>query len=359
MSYLSNFKKIAMFTDIHFGKRCNSKIHNQDCLDFIDWFCDQIDEKYTHIVFLGDWFESRSAINIETMEFSRRGICKLDSIGIPIIFLVGNHDLHRRTTRDIHSVKIFDELKNLTVIDKPTILDNMLFCPFLFEEEYESLIKHIDKSVWFGHFEFKDFILSGTKRIATHGPDHKIFAGPKKIFSGHYHKRQNINNVFYIGNAMPCDFGDADDSDRGMCTYYVDEDRVTFTNWPDCPKYQHIKLSKVLSEEWVPQPKTKVKCVIDADLGYQEANELRDSMIEGFELRDFILEEDRAAKQGLLEGDDSKVIESLSEFTSIDELVIKQLETIKADKKSKIDADFLIEIFKSLPTDVTEGDQDA
>ena len=32
------FKKAAVFTDIHFGLKGNSKVHNQDCEDFIDWY---------------------------------------------------------------------------------------------------------------------------------------------------------------------------------------------------------------------------------------------------------------------------------------------------------------------------------
>ena len=352
------FKKVALFSDLHLGRRCNSRIHNQDCLDYIDWFCNQLDKEHTHIAFLGDWYESRSAISIETLEYSYQALQKLNDVGLPVYFCVGNHDLNRRTTRDVHSVRMFNEMSNFVVIDKPQLIDNILFAPFLFDREYEQLVEYNEAYAFMGHFEFKNFVLSGTSRLALHGPDHKVFSGPKKIFSGHYHKRQQTDNVVYIGNCFPMDFGDADDSERGMCTYYVDEDRVTFTNWADCPKYQHIKLSKVLAEQWVPQAKTKVKCVIDADLGYQEANDLRDAMIESFELRDFILEEDRASKQGLLEGDNSKVEESLPEFTSIDEMVIKQLETIKEDKKTKIDSALLIEIYKSLPTESTEGDQD-
>ena len=34
------FKKAAVFTDIHFGLKNNSSIHNQDCEDYIDWFID-------------------------------------------------------------------------------------------------------------------------------------------------------------------------------------------------------------------------------------------------------------------------------------------------------------------------------
>jgi len=341
-----------MFTDIHFGRRSNSRVHNQDCLDFVIWFCNQIkDGQYTHIAFLGDWFESRSAINIETLEYSYKALQLLNEVGLPVYFCVGNHDLHRRTTRDVHSVRMFNEMSNFVVIDKPTVVDNLLFSPFLFEEEYAQLIKHNELWAFLGHFEFRNFILTGHSKVAEHGPDHHLFQGPKKIFSGHFHKRQSQDNVVYTGNAFPMDFGDAGDYERGLCTYYVEEDRVTFTNWSDCPKYYKTTLSKVIADEWKPLPKMKVKCTIDAELGYQEAQELRDAMIAAYDLREFALEEDRALKQGLLEGDNCKVEETLLDFSSIDDLVVKQLETVVGDKKTMIDGKLLVEIYKSLPAE--------
>jgi len=358
MKLPSAIKKIGMFTDIHFGRRSNSRVHNQDCLDFIKWFCAQVnDGQYTHLAFLGDWFESRSAINIETLEYSYRALQLLNDLGLPVYFCVGNHDLHRRTTREVHSVRMFNELKNFVVIDKPTVIDNLLFSPFLFEDEYSQLLEHNELYAFFGHFEFKNFVLTGHSHVAQHGPDHKLFSGPKKIFSGHFHKRQTQDNVVYIGNAFPMDFGDASDNDRGMCTYYVEDDRVTFTNWSDCPKYYKTTLSNVLSEKWKPLPKMKVKCTIDAELGYQEAQELREAMVSMYQLRDFVLEEDRAAKQGLLEGDTVVVDETMLDFGSIDDLVVKHLETVTGDKKVQIDGQLLVEIYKSLPIDITEGDQ--
>ena len=36
------FKKAACFTDIHWGMKNNAKQHNEDCLDFIDWFIGQV-----------------------------------------------------------------------------------------------------------------------------------------------------------------------------------------------------------------------------------------------------------------------------------------------------------------------------
>ena len=34
--------KGAYFTDIHWGKKANSIQHNEDCMNFIDWFCAQV-----------------------------------------------------------------------------------------------------------------------------------------------------------------------------------------------------------------------------------------------------------------------------------------------------------------------------
>jgi len=31
------FKKALVFTDIHFGMKSNSIMHNQDCEQFVDW----------------------------------------------------------------------------------------------------------------------------------------------------------------------------------------------------------------------------------------------------------------------------------------------------------------------------------
>src|ERR1035437_1881583 len=94
-NYPVGFKQLGMFTDVHFGRRSNSKIHNQDCVDFVEWFCQRIeaDKSYSHVCFLGDWFESRSAINIETMEYSYQALQRINGLNLPIYFTIGNHDL--------------------------------------------------------------------------------------------------------------------------------------------------------------------------------------------------------------------------------------------------------------------------
>jgi DNA repair exonuclease SbcCD nuclease subunit len=356
---MAPIKRIAMFTDIHFGKKANSRQHNQDCIDFVKWFCDQVkaDPSITHVGFLGDWFENRAAINIETLDCSYESLKTLNELGLPIVFCVGNHDLHRRNSRDVHSVRMFSELSNFTVIDQPTVIDGLLFTPFLFDEEYAGLLQHNKLQAWFGHFEFQGFYLTGYNTIMEHGPDPKLFTGPKKIFSGHFHKRQANGNICYIGSTFPFDFGDAGDAERGMAVYDVVADDVDFIDWPDAPTYEKVKLSTVVGGNWKPIANARVKCVIDTDIAYTDSQALREAMIAEFGLRDFALEEDLEAKRELIEGEDVDSDASALEFNSVDELVINQLEqAVKDSSKDKYDIKLIIELYKSLKVEQTAKD---
>lgn len=340
--------KFGLFTDIHFGARQNSTLHNQDNLDYIDWFILQVKKHgCNRIGFLGDWFENRNAINIETLDYSYKALKKLDALGMPIYFIVGNHDLYRRNTRDVHSVSIFNEFKNIVVVDKPMVVeDDFLFCPFIFEHEYPSLAQYADKRVWFGHFEFKGFILTGAAMKSEHGLNHELFKKQKFIFSGHYHKRQAQSNVIYIGNPFPTNYGDAGDVSRGMAIYDHSTESVDFNDWAECPTFLRTKLSDVLSGTWKLEPndRMRVSCVNDVELSYSEAQMVKEAMKEQYNFREFNLEENYADRKDALEN--SETDEEISESQSIDEVVINLLGDINEIKS--LDSAKLVAIYKEL-----------
>jgi len=101
--------KAACFTDIHWGRKNNSELHNQDCLRYIEWFCNNVRDAgdVDHIIFMGDWFEHRAAINSLTLEYAYQGAELLKALDVPVFFIVGNHDLYYRTTRDVASTNFF------------------------------------------------------------------------------------------------------------------------------------------------------------------------------------------------------------------------------------------------------------
>ena len=69
------FKKAAIFTDIHFGLKSNSQLHNDDCLAFVKWATAKaLEEGCETAMFLGDWHNSRANINIVTLNYSLQAL---------------------------------------------------------------------------------------------------------------------------------------------------------------------------------------------------------------------------------------------------------------------------------------------
>ncbi len=343
-------KKIACFTDIHFGKKANSSTHNQDCLDFITWFCEQVkaDPEIDCVGFLGDWNENRSALNISTLNYSYQGAKMLNDLGMPVYFIVGNHDLYHRHTREVHSVVPFNEFDNFVVVEEPTVRTeihgSVLFCPYLFHEEYPSLSKYADIPMWFGHFEFKGFEVTGYGMKMPTGPEAKDYKGPKYIVSGHFHKRQVNENVVYMGNVFPMDFGDAGDTGRGMMTYDFVKDEMLFEDWPDLPRYIKTTLTDILDGTVELHPNARVKCVVDVPISFEESNSLKQSFTTKHALREFTMEESFEIKKAI-EGTEVEIEWDDNELAGVDELVQQMLNEIDS---AHIDNGKLIEIYNEL-----------
>ena len=100
------FKKAAIFTDIHFGLKSNSVLHNEDCLAFVKWATAKAREQGCETcLFLGDWHNNRSSLNIVTLNYSLRALEHMNEHFERVYFIPGNHDLYYRDKRDIQSVE--------------------------------------------------------------------------------------------------------------------------------------------------------------------------------------------------------------------------------------------------------------
>lgn len=341
--------KLAMFGDCHFGARNNSDQHNTDTLEYIDWFIEKVKgEEVSHIAFLGDFFENRNQINIRTLTRAAVACRKLDALGLPVIFIVGNHDLYHRSDRLIFSTDIFSDLTNFLLVNEPMKLSKDWFVtPYLFRSEYPNLVSDINASKYvLGHFEFRNFVVTGASdRVMDHGPDADDFNGPKYIFSGHFHKRQANKNIIYIGNTFPSNFGDAGDTNRGMAIFDVEKDDVYFHDWENAPLFFKTRLSRVIGGEANFPPKSRVRCVLDMDIGYSDVQALREEMIKGMGLREFSVEEDIAARKEMIA--EGLEIEGDLDMTSLDNTV-RQLITEGVNPSPTIDPQALIKLYEEL-----------
>jgi len=345
---MAKLLKSAVFTDIHWGCKSNSQLHNEDCARYIDWFIQNVknDKSVDHIVFMGDWFENRSAINIATLKNAYHSASKLNQLGMPVYFIVGNHDLYHRHTREIHSLVSYQEFDNFVLIEEPTIVEDtvhpIMLSPFLFHHEYPTLKKYLKIPVWYGHFEFRGFEVTGAGMRMPTGPEGKDFIGPKYIFSGHFHKRQANEQIVYIGNTFPSNFGDAGDNDRGMMIYDYVSGEPAFINWEDSPKYIKTKLSDLLDNDSILINGARVKCMVDIPISFEESSYLKQKYQDDYNLRELSVEESPEIAAALSETSTTVEVDDLK---SVNELVLQMLSDIDSDH---IENQMLISCYQDL-----------
>lgn len=333
------FDKVVAFTDIHFGRRGNDRQANQDNEDFITWFIEQAKEfGARQMVFCGDWHDNRHNLHVSTMNYSLSNMERLSKAFDKVWFIPGNHDLFYREKREINSVEIGRNLPNIEIIHEPTTIGNVTFMPWLVADEWEQ-IPTTESKYMFGHFELPHFFMNGMTEMPDHGGLNRgHFKHQDYVFSGHFHKRQAIENIIYIGNPFPFSYSDSWDDDRGMMLLEWDKE-PEFKEWPNAPKYRTMRLSEMMENptQFVLE-RSYNRASIDVDLTYEEAQFIRETFTRQFQARKIELIP-MHKEEGNQEFDDNAI------FQSIDQIVVEGLKSVQS---TGISSDTLIEIYRGL-----------
>ena len=337
---MSLFKKVACFTDIHFGLKSNSQTHNQDCEDFVDWFIANAKKEGAETcIFLGDWHHNRNSINLITLDTSLRCLEKLGAAFEQFFWFPGNHDLFYKDNRDIHSSAFGRHIPGVTVVDSVTTLGDVTLVPWLVGDEWRTM-KDLKSRYVFGHFELPLFYMNAMVQMPDHGElKADTFNGPDYVFSGHFHKRQNQGNIWYIGNAFPHNFADTWDDERGMML--LEWGGVpTFINWEDAPKFRSIKLSRLIDEkDTLMKSKMYLKVNLDIDISFEEANYIKEKFVNEYDVREISLIQDKENLDSVIDD------QTDSKFESVDQIVTEQLINIESDS---FDKKILLDIYNNL-----------
>jgi DNA repair exonuclease SbcCD nuclease subunit len=340
---------IIFFTDIHYGNKRNSLEHNQDCDEFIEWVISVAKERgIKRCGFLGDWHHNRHTINVETLKYSFMGMHKLNSYFDQTYFTVGNHDMYYRETRDVNSLIIADGLNRFTLIDKPVYVEDgdILFLPWLVNEEWKE-VKNLKAKYICGHFELPTFYLNTMITMPDHGElKAEDFNKDCYVFSGHFHKRQNKNNIWYIGNAFPHTFDDTDDDDRGCMI--LGDNGIEFIKWDNAPKYRKFKYEDILGkEDEILDGVTKIHAKIiynSSEVTPVKMNLYREMLKEKYDFRTIDLV-DNASTVILNESTDEQEVEEDNVLDAIDATVIKQ---IRKQESDEFDIELLVSLYEDL-----------
>lgn len=334
------FKKVACFTDIHFGMRQNSRSHNQDCENFVNWFCETAKaEGADTCIFLGDWHHHRATVNVSTLNYTVSNLETLSKNFKTVYFIAGNHDLYYREKREINSLPFTRTINNIVMVNEIMTVGNVSLVPWLVDEEWKKM-KELKSKYVFGHFELPNFYMNAMVQMPDHGGlNNEHFPNQDYVFSGHFHKRQSNKNVHYIGNAFPHNFADAWDDERGMMILEWDQEPV-YKAWPNAPKFRTLTLSQLIEDPGkFLDSNTFARVTVDVDISYEEANFLKENFNETYSLREINFIPSKKDEHAT-EWDGGDI-----HFESVDTIVLNQLTAIDSEV---IDKQMLVDIYNSL-----------
>jgi len=334
------FKKVACFTDIHFGLKSNSRLHNEDCMDFVDWFIDTAKKEGCETaIFLGDWHHNRNSTDVGTMNYTVRALEKLNGAFEKVHVITGNHDQYYKDKRDLHSLEYGRLFPNINMVNGEFTEGGVTILPWLVGEEWKH-VSNLKSKYIFGHFELPLFYMNAMVQMPDHGElQVSHFKHQEYVFSGHFHKRQNQDKIHYIGNAFPHNYADAWDDARGMMI--LDWGGVPqYIDWPDCPKYRTIKLSRLIDEkDAIIKSKMYLRVTLDIDITYEEANFIKETFMKEHDIRELSLITEKDNLEGLI--DDATDVK----FESVDQIVAEQIVALES---GTYDKNTLLSIYNGL-----------
>lgn len=335
------FKKAAVFTDIHLGLKGNSKVHNEDCEEFVDWYIEQAKANGCETgIFCGDWHHNRNSLNLTTMDSTLRCMEKLGQSFEKFYFFDGNHDLYYKDKRDVNSTAFAKHIPGITFVDNIYEEEDVALVPWLVGDEWKK-IKDIKAKYLFGHFELPSFYMNAMVQMPDHG-DLKAehFENQEYVFSGHFHKRQKQGKVHYIGNAFPHNYADAWDDDRGMMILDRENNaEPEYINWSNCPKYRTIGLKRLLEEtDDIIKPKMYLRVTIDVPISFEEATFIKETFVSQYKCREISLIPQKQMEEITTDVD-------IQHFESVDQIVSGEIAAIDSENFNK---KMLLDIYNEL-----------
>jgi DNA repair exonuclease SbcCD nuclease subunit len=333
------FKKAAVFTDIHFGLKHNSRQHNNDCQRFVEWFCEEAKARGCDTCFfLGDWHHHRASINVTTLNYTLNNLETLNNTFEKVYFITGNHDLYYREKRDMHSLPMLHKFPNIVVVDEILVEGDVAVVPWLVANEWKDIEK-IKSKYMFGHFEIPHFYMNALVSMPDHGTLQEThFINQEYVFSGHFHKRQQRGKVHYVGNPFGHNYADIWDFERGAM--FLEWGGVPeYVDWENGPRYITLNLSELLEypDKYLNEY-THAKVTLDVDISYEEANFLRETFQETYNIRELRLIPKK--DEDLINTDSGDIT-----FETVDQIVTDQLTAIDSQN---FDKNKLIEIYSNL-----------
>ena len=238
--------KTLITADFHIGVRGDSELYQSIFIKWVtDFLVPTINSKgIENICILGDFYDNRSAVNIKSDNLGIQSIQYiLAETKCKIYIISGNHDCYHRTSRNVTSLKKFEEYDRVFVINNRMKFRfgtrDVTFVPWVLEEEVDVVFS--DKGdILMGHFPFTGYeMVKGVTETKGYSLE-KLKQNYLKVFSGHFHLR----NEPYVGNPFQMSWNDAED-EKGVTILDTETLQTEFVTNTISPIYKKIYLSQI------------------------------------------------------------------------------------------------------------------
>lgn len=226
--------KVAIITDTHYNFKKGNKFFH----DYFEKFYKQIffptlkKYKIDTVIHLGDIFDNRKHTDYWSIDWTKRVILEpLKKYKVHLV--LGNHDIFYKNTNKLNSPELLiGNYKNINIYTKPTNVQigeqQVLFIPWITpESESETLvaIENTSAKIAMGHLELSGFYVN-KNNYQERGRDKKVFEKFDRVFSGHYHTRNDDGKIFYLGNPYQMYWSDYNDK-RGFSIFDTETFEIT------------------------------------------------------------------------------------------------------------------------------------
>lgn len=229
--------QIAIITDIHFDVRDGSEYFLDKYEQFFSqqFFPHLLANNIKEVLCLGDSWENRRKLSVYAIDRARKMFYdKMVEYGIKFTTILGNHDVTFKNTNDFNSMSMFElAYENIKLVQEHEVVSfdgtKIALVSWINRDNFETqmqFIKTTDASIVGGHFEINDFEVSGGHKCET-GLQRKVFKHFNQVWSGHFHTKQTLGNIHYLGNPFQTNFGDLGHA-RGFHCFDTETLELTF-----------------------------------------------------------------------------------------------------------------------------------
>lgn len=249
-------RKIWLIADTHFGLKGDDEEWLEDYAGYFENivipFMKQEAGKDDILIHLGDVFDNRSNIGLNTIYRTIKIFEGFSRIFQDIRITVGNHDIYKKSTNDITSINMLKYIPHVKIYYTPEVevIDGKtcLFNPWMEDPTKEKeLLSGMNVDYVFGHLE-----IGGVQMSSRTGVKIEFQGGMKlsdfkdaQVYAGHIHIRQDNKNIHYVGNPYHKDRGDRD-NDKGITILDLKTGETRFIENVISPRFMKENIYDIL-----------------------------------------------------------------------------------------------------------------